>query len=474
MAINISNVDIEKIINQVLERQSANASAEVSGGSDKGSYGIFKDMDAAVEAADKASKEYLLCRMSDRKRFTDAIRRVILDKDNLEHISRLAVDETGMGKYECKLVKNRLAAAKTPGIEDLTTTAITGDDGLTTIEYSPFGVIGAITPTTNPTETIICNSIGMLAAGNAVVFSPHPRARQVTLDTITLINKELEKEGAPKNLIVTVEAPSIENTNKMMKHPKVRMLVATGGPGIVRTVLSSGKNAIGAGAGNPPAVVDETADIEKAAHDIVSGCSFDNNLPCIAEKEVIAVDSIADFLLFNMKKNGAYQIDDPLLIRKLVELVVNEKGGPKTEFVGKSANYILDKLGVDPGGNVSVITMDVDKDHPFVQIELMMPILPVVRVPDVDKAIDLAVEVEHGNRHTAIMHSKNIDKLTKMAKLIQTTIFVKNGPSYAGIGVGGEGYTTFTIAGPTGDGLTSAKSFCRVRRCVLVGGLNVR
>ena len=204
-------------------------------------------------------------------------------------------------------------------------------------------------------------------------------------------------------------------------------------------------------------------------------CSSDLNLPCIAEKEVIVVDSAADFLMFNMKKHGAYEVKDPALIDQLVKLVVQENGkSPKTEFVGKSAKYILEQVGVNVGDDVRVIMMETKEEHPFVQVELMMPILPVVRVPDVDAAIDMAIRVEHGNRHTAMMHSRNVDKLTKMAKLIQTTIFVKNGPSYAGIGVGGEGYTTFTIAGPTGEGLTSAKSFARRRKCVLVGGLDVR
>ncbi|MCR4891802.1 MAG: aldehyde dehydrogenase EutE [Lachnospiraceae bacterium] len=467
---------IDAVIKQVVQNLSENPSAcqDAACCAESKIPGVFQDMDSAIAAAEKAQAEYMECGMADRKRFVQAIRDVILNQSNLEYISKLAVDETGMGCYESKLVKNRTAAELTPGVEDLTTAALTGDDGLTTIEYSPYGVIGAITPTTNPTETIICNSIGMLAAGNSVVFSPHPRAKKVTLDTIHMINCALEEAGAPKNLVVTVENPSIENTNKMMEHPKVRMLVCTGGPAIVKKVLSSGKKAIGAGPGNPPVVVDETADIEQAAKDIVNGCSFDNNLPCIAEKEVIAVDSIADFLLFNMKKNGAYQIDDPAIIQKLIDLVVTEKNGPKTDFVGKSAQYILKQIGIEVGSDVRIITMDVPKEHPFVQIELMMPILPVVRVPDVDTAIDVAVEVEHGNRHSAMMHSKNIDKLTKMAKKIQTTIFVKNGPSYAGIGVGGEGYTTFTIAGPTGEGLTSAKSFARVRRCVLVKGLSVR
>lgn len=465
---------VASIVKQVLNRLDEGSSdprASAAGGD----WGVFDSMNDAVEAAAAAQREYLDRSMRDRAAYVQAIRDVVLDQENLEYISRVAVEETGMGGYEYKLVKNRLAATKTPGIEDLTTEAMTGDDGLTLVEYSPFGVIGAITPTTNPTETIICNSIGMLAAGNSVVFSPHPRAKVVSLHLIQLINRALARVGAPANLVVTVAEPSIENTNAMMSHPKVRMLVATGGPAIVKTVLSSGKKAIGAGAGNPPVVVDETADIEKAAKDIVDGCSFDNNLPCIAEKEVIVVDSAADFLIFNMKKHGAYEVKDPALIDRLVKLVVKADGKhPITDFVGKSAKYILEQVGVSVGDDVKVIMMETGEEHPFVQVELMMPILPVVRVPDVDAAIDMAIRVEHGNRHTAMMHSRNVDKLTRMAKLIQTTIFVKNGPSYAGIGVGGEGYTTFTIAGPTGEGLTSAKSFARRRKCVLVGGLDVR
>ena len=466
------NVDlnlVEKLVQKVMEQVDANQELTTAG-----DWGIFATMDEAINAAEAAQRKYMSCSLADRAKYVQVIRDVALKKENLEYMSQATVDETGMGGYEYKITKNILAATKTPGVEDLTTEALSGDDGLTLIEYSPFGVIGAITPTTNPTETVICNSIGMLAAGNSVVFSPHPRAKNVTIFLIKALNKALAEAGAPANLIVTVAEPSIDNTNAMMKNPKVRMLVATGGPSIVRTVLSSGKKAIGAGAGNPPVVVDETANIEKAAKDIIDGCSFDNNLPCIAEKEIIAVDDIADYLIFNMKKHGAYEIKDKATIDKLVELVTKDGKGPKTEFVGKSAQYILDKVGITVGPEIKVILMEADEFHPFVQEELMMPILPLVRVKNVDMAIDMAVRVEHGFRHTAIMHSRNVDKLTKMAKLIQTTIFVKNGPSYAGIGVGGMGHTTFTIAGPTGEGLTSAKSFARKRRCVLVGGFDIR
>lgn len=437
-------------------------------------YGVFATMDEAVNASDEAQKKLLFSPISDRQKFVDIIRQTVLNRENLELISRLAVEETEIGHYDHKLIKNRIAAEKTPGTEDLVTEAQTGDHGLTLVEYCPFGVIGAITPTTNPTETIICNSISMIAGGNTVVFSPHPRAKKVSQVLVKMLNKALMEGGAPGNLITMVEEPSIENTNTMIDHPKVRLLVATGGPAIVARVLSSGKKAIGAGAGNPPVVVDETADIAKAAKDIVDGCSFDNNVPCIAEKEVFAVDSVCDQLICNMKLHGAYEIRDQEMLNRLLSVVMKEGGGPKTSFVGKSARYILKQIGIEADSSVRVIIMETGKDHPLVAEEMMMPILPIVRVSDVDTAIEYAHGAEHGNRHTAIMHSRNVEKLSRMAKLLETTIFVKNAPSYAGIGVGGEGHTTFTIAGPTGEGLTSARSFCRKRRCVMSDAFHIR
>ncbi|MBI4899922.1 MAG: aldehyde dehydrogenase EutE [Actinobacteria bacterium] len=454
---------VAEVVREVVSRREQTAASD----------GIFADMDSAIVAADAAWREYLGCSMKDRARFVKVIRDVSLVPENLEYMARSAVEETGMGNVPDKIAKNRAAAELTPGTEDLITEAWSGDDGLTTIEISPFGVIGAITPTTNPTETIINNAIGMIAAGNAVVFSPHPRATKISHWLIRKLNQALAEAGAPANLIVTVTEPSIENTNAMMQHKLVRLLVATGGPGIVKAVLSSGKKAIGAGAGNPPALVDATAMIEKAAKDIVDGASFDNNLPCTSEKEVLVVAPVADLLKFEMLKNGAYELRDPELIAKLVALIVDGRHAVP-DWVGKSATVLLEAIGVTAPPGTRLVIAEVPFDHPFVRVELMMPVLAIVRVKDVDEGMDLAVLAEHGNRHTAIMHSTDVNALTKMAKRIQTTIFVKNGPSYAGIGIGGEGYCTFTIAGPTGEGLTSARTFARRRRCVLVGGLNVR
>lgn len=470
----MENNMIDDVIKQVIEDLKKDGSINESCIDCQKNYGVFDNINDAIEAADKAQKQLYNLSIDERDRFADVIRETILKEENLNLISKMAVEETEIGRVSDKIIKNKVAATKTPGKEDLKTNALTGSNGLMLEEFCPFGVIGSITPTTNPTETIISNSISMIVGGNSVVFSPHPRAKKTSITLIKMLNKALVESGAPDNLITMVKEPSIEATNDMMKHPKIRLLVATGGPGIVKTVLSSGKKAIGAGAGNPPVVVDETANIEKAAKDIVDGASFDNNVPCIAEKEVFVVESQIDNLIYYMKKNGAYLLTSESDIKNLDSTVSQENGKPKTEFVGKDAKFILSKIGIDVPDDIKLIIFKTHRDHHLVTEEMMMPILPIVPVPNVDEAIECAHKAEHGNRHTAIMHSKNIDKLSKMAKLLECTIFVKNAPSYSGIGVGGEGSTTFTIAGPTGEGITSAKSFCRIRRCVIKDSFSIR
>ena len=433
--------------------------------------GVFDTMEEALEAVAKARELYKGYTIEQREKIIAVIRRLTLEE--ADKMAVLGVEETGMGNVVDKTIKHQLVANKTPGTEDLHPTAITGDAGLTLIEMAPYGVIGSITPSTNPSETVICNSIGMLAAGNGVVFNPHPNAKKTANYAVDLVNRAVLEAGGPENIVVSVKNPTMQSSDIMMKSPIVRMLVATGGPGVVRALLSSGKKAIGAGAGNPPVIVDNTADIKKAAKDIVAGASFDNNLPCIAEKECFAFADIADELMAEMQKNGAYllrgkQIDD------LVKLCLVEKDGKYSinkNWVGKDAKKFLKALGID--SDAKLIICETEEAHPFVQVEMMMPVLAIVRAKDIDHAIKMACRAEHGNRHSAHIHSKNIDHLTAFAKAVETTIFVKNAPSYAGIGAGGEGYTTFTIAGPTGEGLTAAHSFTRQRRCVMVDGLHI-
>jgi propionaldehyde dehydrogenase len=438
--------------------------------------GIFDTVEAAVEASKKAACECARLSLEDRRRIIGALRNTVLN--NLEMISRLAVEETGMGRVGDKILKNRLAALKTPGIEALTTDALSGDDGLTLTELAPYGVICSIIPSTNPTETVINNGIGMFAAGNSVVFNPHPGAKRVSTRMIELLSKTVEDNGGPRNVFAAVREPTIETATALMYHPDVRLLVVTGAEGVVNAAMKTGKKVIGAGPGNPPAVVDETADIPKAAQDIVNGASMDNNIICTDEKVTVVVESVADELIREMEKAGGYLASANQV--RLLESTLYADPPPRQahtppirRFIGRDAAVILSEIGVRDPGDPRLVLCDVPTDHPFAWSEMLMPVMPVVRVPDVDTAIRYAKDIEAGRRHTASMHSKNIDKLSEMAYEMNCSIFVKNGPNYAGLGYGGEGHTSFTIASPTGDGLTNARSFTRLRRCTLVGAFRI-
>ena len=471
---NITEAEIRKIVENVVRTTAAQKAETWSSTHYKGRalIGVYADMNEAIDAAEQGYKAVRAMTVEQREKIITEIRKLTVAEAPI--MAEMGVAETGMGKVEHKRLKHILVADKTPGTEDIVSEAKTGDNGLTLTEMAPFGVVGSITPSTNPSETVICNSIGMIAAGNGVVFNPHPNAICVSNYAVDLVNRASRAAGGPEVLVCSMVKPTLESANIMQTHPKIRLLVCTGGPGVVKAVLSSGKKAIGAGAGNPPVIVDDTADIAKAGKDIIDGCTFDNNLPCIAEKEVFAFRSIADQLIAEMKRNGAYLINKQQAdaLAKIVLVEKTNKAGKtvKTvarDCVGRDAKVLLDKIGVKVGDEVRCIICETDFMHDFVQHELMMPILPIVRVADINEAIDLACKAEHGNRHTAHMHSKNIDHLSAFAKAVETTIFVKNAPSYAGIGFGGEGHTTFTIAGPTGEGITSARSFTRRRRCVM-------
>lgn len=436
-----------------------------------GKHGIFTDMNEAIAAAKKAQAVVRNMSMDQREKIISNIRRKT--HEQAETFARMGVDETGMGNVGHKILKHHLVAEKTPGTEDITTVAWSGDRGLTLIEMGPFGVIGAITPCTNPSETVLCNCMGMIAAGNTVVFNPHPQAIKTSIFAINLVNEASLEAGGPDNVAVTVEKPTLETSAIMMKHKDIPLLVATGGPGVVTAVLSSGKRGIGAGAGNPPALVDATADIRKAAEDIVNGCTFDNNLPCIAEKEVVAVSSIMDELMHYMVTEQGCYLASKEEQDKLTATVLTPKGLNR-KCVGRDAKTLLGMIGVTVPDNIRCIVFEGEKEHPLISEELMMPILGVVRAKDFDDAVEKAVWLEHGNRHSAHIHSKNVDNITKYAKAIDTAILVKNGPSYSALGFGGEGYCTFTIASRTGEGLTSAKSFTKSRRCVMSDSLCIR
>ncbi len=435
-----------------------------------GRYGCFRDMDSAVKAARSAFEQLGELTLETRHKMIEAMRDVTVR--NARELSQRAVEETGMGRVEDKVNKNILAATKTPGVDSVRPEIWTGDFGLTTMERAPFGVIGSIAPTTNPTETIVNNGISMIAAGNAVVFNAHPRAKKVSLHLIALLNQAIISAGGPDNLICCVEEPTLESANALMDHKGVDLLVVTGGPAVVDAAMSRRKKVIAAGPGNPPVVVDETAHVERAARDIYLGASLDNNIICVVEKEIIATKAVYDRLKAALKAQGAYFVRESL-VPKLERCYTEDGKDANRHFVGKNASVILKAIGIEVHDDPRLIIAEVDEANPLVQVEGLMPVIPLVRVNDVNDGIDMAKRVEHGFRHTAVMHSTNLNALHRMARVMNCSIFVKNGPSYAGLGFTGEGYTSFTIASPTGEGLTYAKHFTRERRCVLKDYLRI-
>ena len=441
---------------------------------ESGGMGVFASVDGAAEAAWEAFLKYRDQGQQIRRDVIGSIRASMREQG--ERLGRLAWEETGLGRAADKKLKNLLVTEKTPGPEDLETRTVSGDEGKTWTEYSPYGVIGSITPTTNPTSTIINNTISILSAGNAVAFNVHPAARKVSLETVRLLNQAIVAAGGPPNLVTAVERPTIESAQRLMHHSRVRVLLVTGGPAVVNEALKTDKKAITAGPGNPPVVVDPTADLELAGREIVRGASFDNNVICTDEKEVFAVASIADELLRVMARNGAYVLKDHE--RKKLERVIFEQLGPPAKpgkinrrWIGKNAGEILAQIGVTVGDEVRLAVMEVPTDHSLVWTEQLMPVLPVARVREVNEAIDLAVKAEHGFGHTAAMYSTDLAAITRMSRAMNVSIFVANGPTLAGLGAGGEGFTSFSIASPTGEGLTRPRTFSRIRRVTVVGSL---
>jgi acyl-CoA reductase-like NAD-dependent aldehyde dehydrogenase len=471
--------EIERLVAEVMTRFDATPAPAVPGARGQVQLtgrGAFADLDEAVAASATAGIAWREFGLEGRRRAIGAVRAAA--RENWRLLSEMAVEETGLGRVSDKITKNSIVTELTPGPEDLDPHVFTGDHGLTLLERAPFGVIGSVTPSTNPSETIINNAISMLSGGNTVVFAPHPSAERVSLKAVEIVGGAVEAAGGPPNAVVGLSQGSLQKTEALMRHPGVRLLVVTGGPVVVKVAMNSGKKAIVAGPGNPPVVVDETADLEKAGRDIVAGASIDNNIICTAEKEVFVVASVADRLKAEMVRAGAYELKKFQLDR-LESLIFEENRGPRKravmnrKYIGKDANVILRALGIAPEKDYRLVLVEVPLEHPLVWTEQLMPVLPLVRLPDVDACIAAAQQAEHGYRHTACMHSKNVDKLSRMARVMETSIFVKNGPNFAGLGFGGEGPTSFTIATPTGEGLTTARTFTRLRRCVLVDNFRI-
>lgn len=461
---------VEKIVTEVIkEVQNKKDSPEIKKKFSDDVGGIFSNVSSAIQSSLKAQKELTALKLSVRENIINAIRETA--NKYAEEFARKTLEETGMGRVEDKIKKICIASNKTPGIEDLQTESCSGDHGLTITERAPYGVISAVTPSTHPVPTLINNAVGMIAGGNSIFFNPHPVGKKVFQYAVRLFNQAVINAGGPENLITCLFEPTIETTQESFNNSDVSLIVVTGGHGVVNEALKYSKRVIAAGPGNPPVVVDETSDLKKAAHSIVDGGTFDNNIFCTAEKEIFAVESIADdlkkeLLDYKCKELSYNQINQ--LAERAVTDSKDEHPVMNRKLVGRNASVLASSIGLNINDDTRFLFGETEDEHIFVRAEQLMPFIPFVRVKNIDEAINLAIKYEHNFRHTALMHSLNLQSLDKMARLSKVSIFVKNGPSYAGLGVGGQGTTSYTIAGTTGEGITTAKTFTRKRRCTLV------
>jgi aldehyde dehydrogenase len=467
---------VSKVVSEVLARLQTQTAAAKSGAT---AFGVYENMNDAADAANRSFEKLREAGVSARKKAIGVIRKMCVAK--AQEWGTIEFNETKIGRLDHKIEKLKICGDLVPGVEMLERMAFSGDFGLTIIDFAPWGVVGAVTPSTHSVPTLTGNAINMIAAGNAVVFNTHPAAANCAAVAIRAYNEGIFQETGISDLLTTVVKPTLDTFDAMCKHPKVKLLCVTGGPAVVAAAMKMGKRAICAGPGNPPVVVDETADLANAAKCIIQGASYDNNLLCIGEKEVFVVDSVADKLYAELKKAGAVQLDvaqiEALADKAFVFPQGKGAGCPhpvvNRDLVGRDAAVLAKSIGLSVPPATQLLFGETKADHIFVDEEQMMPFLPIVRVPNVDAAIAEAIKAEHGYKHTGIMHSQNIRNLTKMAQAIDTTLFIKNGPCMTGLGLGGEGFLSFSIATPTGEGVTTPMTFTRSRRCVMVENLNL-
>lgn len=437
--------------------------------------GQFADVNQAVQAA-QAAQRALACRsLVVRKQICQIIRDIC--REQADALGRMEYDETRIGHLPHKAQKLLAVADNPMGVEWLTTECFSGDNGITLEEHAPWGVIGVVTPVTHSLPTLANNSINIIAAGNSLVCNPHPGGKKIAAHGARLFNQAIYQATGIDNLICVMVEPTLETAKELFTHDGVRLLSITGGPGVVAAALRSGKRAICAGPGNPPVVVDASADLDNAAQCIIEGCTYDNNLLCLSEKEVFVEAAVYEPFMEALKRAGA----QPLTGRQMDELVKVCLTAPKDgghhvanrEYVGAEPKTIAQKIGVRVSDDCRLLFGPTDADHPFVQAEQMMPVLPIVRCSTFEEAVACAVQAEHGFGHTAVIHSRLVDHMTYMGKAINTTLFIKNGPSVAGNGSGGEGYGGYSIACSTGEGIVTPLTYTRLRRCTLVDNLRI-
>lgn len=464
---------IQNVVQEVMRQLGDNgAAAPATPASSTGRPGVFEKVDDAVRAATAAQHKLSDAGVDGRDGIVKLIKKLVVENKN--EWARIELEETKVGRLDHKIVKLEILP-DVPGVEYLKTAAHSGDEGVTLDEFAPWGVIGVITPVTHSIPTLTANAVNMIAAGNALIINPHPSGASCAAVAVEVYNRAIAQQFGIENLICIIDPPTLRTAEEIFRHPDIPLLVATGGPAVARAAMKQTKRAIVAGPGNPPVVVDDTADFDNAAKSIIAGGGFDNNLLCIGEKEVFVVESVFDSLMDAMQRAGAVRLNAGQIDR-LTAAAFDTSGEHihvKKEFIGRDTTVLAEAAGISLSSRVDLLYGETDEANPFVPEEQMMPFVPFVRVPNVDRAIELAVKHEHGFGHTAIIHSNNFATITRMGRAMNTTLFVVNGPSTAGLGIGGEGYLSYSIATPTGEGITTPLTFTRFRRNAISGALRI-
>ncbi len=459
---------VESVVRQVLERLGGAAKVPVS----VRRYGIFNNVPDAVGAATEAQKKLAQAGMDVRDGICKLI--VTIARRNADLWGRIELEETKVGRLDHKIAKLHLLA-KVPGVEFIRTAAHSGDAGITLDEMAPWGVLGVVTPVTHSIPTLSANAINMIAAGNALVCNAHPSGHRCAAMAVKTYNEQIAATFGIDNLICVIDPPTLESANALFEHPDIAMLVITGGPAVARAAMARKKRAVVGGPGNPPVVVDETADLDRAASGIIAGGGFDNNLLCIGEKEVFVVEKVFDAMMQAMRRAGAVELNAAQIdqLTKKAFVFKDNHWAVQKELVGKDPAVLAAAAGTTCPAGTSLLFGQTEESNPFVAEEQMMPFVPFVKVRNFDEALARAVENEHGFGHTAIIHSNNLANITRMGRVMNTTLFAVNGPSTATLGIGGQGYPSYTIATPTGEGVTSPLTFTRFRRMAISGSLHV-
>ena len=435
--------------------------------------GVFENIQDAVDAAAKAYEELSMnFSTEERQAFIDAIKEEGLKVVNEE--TRYEFEETGYGRLEEKLVKNYGSIAENPGTESLQHKVMASGKGVTVEFAAPVGLVGALTPVTNGFVTVFCNTMSMLAAGNTIVFNPHPAGKMSAAKAVDIINRAVVAKGGPANVCTCTDNPTKDSLKVIMDDPKVAMMIGTGGPAMVATLMAGTKKVVAAGPGNVPVVVDETVDAKAAAQTLYNFIPFENNMLCITEKVAFVVEDVYDDFIEGMREAGARILTEEEKHKCEEALLIPHEPyyEPNKKFVGKDANVCLKAAGieVDESVDLKLAIIECANEDPYVACEQLMPVFPVVKCKDAQDAMEKAIVAEHGYHHSAAIWTKDLDRATWYGRRIGVTCLAMNGPTVGATGVGGTGFGSSTIATTTGEGFTTPNTFTRVRRFAMCGG----